>query len=151
MFHAANAMTGDRRGFIVRLEDKKVCMESENGLATLALDICFKIHRKYVPGLFESVYEEIFCYEWAKTEIPFKRQVGIGLQHEEIKLDIGFRADVILNDQVIIEIKSIETLADIHTKQVLTYLKLTNLKLGLLLNFNVTMFKNGIKRIANKL
>lgn len=124
---------------------------NENEIATSALDICFAIHRQYGPGLFESVYEEIFCHEWAKTGIPFKRQQGIPLIHEEIKMDIGFRADVILNNKVIVEIKSIETLADIHLKQVLTYLKLTNLKLGLLVNFNVVLLKNGIKRIANKL
>lgn len=87
---------------------------NENEIVTLALDICFKIHKQYGPGLFESVYEEIFCYEWSKTGIPFKRQQGIPLKHEEIKLEIGFRADVILDDKVIIEIKSIEALADIH-------------------------------------
>lgn len=124
---------------------------NENEIATKALDICFTIHRQYGPGLFESVYEEIFCYEWAKTGIPFKRQCGISLVHEDIKMDIGFRADVILNDKVIIEIKSIESLADIHFKQVSTYLKLTNIKLGLLINFNVVLLKDGIKRIANKL
>lgn len=124
---------------------------NENEIATLALDICFKIHRQYGPGLFESVYEEIFCYEWAKTGISFKRQQGIPLIHEEIKMEIGFRADVILDDKVIIELKSIETLSDLHYKQVSTYLKLTNLKLGLLINFNVLLLKDGIKRIANKL
>ena len=124
---------------------------NENEIATLAPDICFKIHRRYGPGLFESVYEEIFCHEWGKTGISFKRQQGIPLVHEEIKMDIGFRADVILDDKVIVEIKSIESLADLHFKQVLTYLKLTNLKLGLLVNFNVVLLKDGIKRIANKL
>lgn len=124
---------------------------NENELATLALDICFKIHKQYGPGLFESVYEEVFCHEWSKTGIPFKRQQGIALIHEEIKMDIGFRADVILDDKVILEIKSIEALADIHFKQLLTYLKLTNLKLGLLINFNVVLLKEGIKRIANNL
>lgn len=124
---------------------------NENEIATLALDICFKIHKQYGPGLFESVYEEIFCHEWAKTGISYKRQQGIPLVHEEIKMDIGFRADVILNDKVIIEIKGIEALADIHFKQVLTYLKLTNIKLGLLINFNVVFLKDGIKRIVNKL
>jgi GxxExxY protein len=123
----------------------------ENEIATRALDICFNIHRQYGPGLFESVYEEIFCYEWAKNGIPFKRQCGVPLIHEDIKMEIGFRADVILDDKVIIEIKSIESLADIHFRQVSTYLKLTNMKLGLLVNFNVVLLKNGIKRIANKL
>jgi GxxExxY protein len=124
---------------------------NENDIATLALDICFKIHKQYGPGLFESVYEEVFCYEWAKTGIPYKRQHGIPFAHESIRLEIGFRADVILDDRVIMEIKSVEMLADIHFKQVLTYLKLTNLKLGLLVNFNSVYLKDGIKRIANKL
>jgi GxxExxY protein len=124
---------------------------NENDLATLALDICFAIHRKYGPGLFESVYEEIFCYEWAKTGITFKRQQGIPLIHEEIKLELGFRADIILDNKVLIEFKSIEAITDLHFKQVLTYLKLTNLKLGLLVNFNVGLLKDGIKRIANRL
>jgi GxxExxY protein len=130
--------------------NKKEAMK-ENEIATLALDICFKIHRQYGPGLFESVYEEIFCHEWAKTGIPFKRQQGIPLIHEEIKMDIGFRADIILDDKVILEFKSVDALVDLHFKQVLTYLKLTNLKLGLLINFNVVLLKEGIKRIANKL
>lgn len=123
----------------------------ENDIATLAIGTCLKLHQQYGPGLFESVYEEIFCYEWAKTGISYKRQQGIPLVHENIKMDIGFRADIILADKVIIEIKSIEAVSEIHYKQVLTYLKLTNLKLGLLINFNTILLKDGIKRIANKL
>lgn len=124
---------------------------SENELATVALDICFKIHRQYGPGLFESVYEEIFCYELAKMNIPFKRQHPVPLIHETIKLDVGFRADVIMDDKLIIEFKSMEALVPVHFKQVLTYLKLTNFKLGLLINFNVVFLKDGIHHIANKL
>lgn len=123
----------------------------ENELATLALDICFRIHRQYGPGLFESVYEQVFCYELNKTGIPFKCQQAIPLVHETIKLDAGFRADVIIDNLVILELKSVEALADIHYKQLLTYLKLSNLKLGLLINFNVVYLKDGIHRIANKL
>lgn len=123
----------------------------ENEIAKDAVDICFKIHRLYGPGLFESVYEEIFCYEWSKTGIPFEKQKGIPLVHEQIKLDIGFRADLIIDNKVIIELKSIELLAPVHYKQLLTYLKLTNIKLGLLVNFNVNLIKNGIHRIVNKL
>jgi GxxExxY protein len=124
---------------------------TENELATLALDVAFKIHRQYGPGLFESVCEEIFCYEWKKTGISFLRQHPVPLIHEAIKLDAGFRADVILDNKVIIQMKSVEALADIHYKQVLTYLKLTNLKLGLLINFNVVLLKTGVHRIANQL
>ncbi len=124
---------------------------TENELATQALDVAFKIHRLYGPGLFESVYEEIFSYEWAKTGIPFLRQQAVPLIHETIKLDAGFRADLILDNKIIIELKSIEKLANVHYKQLTTYLKLTNLKLGLLINFNVDLLKEGVHRIANKL
>jgi GxxExxY protein len=124
---------------------------TENELAKIAVDIAFHIHKKYGPGLFESVYEEIFSYELNKTGIAFKRQHGVPLIHEEIKMEVGFRADVIIEEKVIIEIKSVEKLADIHFKQLLTYLKLTDLKLGLLINFNVPLIKDGIHRIVNKL
>lgn len=124
---------------------------TENELARITVDIAFHIHKKYGPGLFESVYEEIFCYELNKTGIAFKRQHGVPLIHEEIKMEVGFRADVIIEEKIIIEIKSVEKLADIHFKQLLTYLKLTGLKLGLLINFNVPLIKDGIHRIVNKL
>ena len=124
---------------------------TENEISKLVVDLCFRIHKQYGPGLFESVYEEIFCYEWTKTGILFKRQYPVPLIHEEIKMEVGFRADVIINDKVIVELKSIEALADIHYKQVQTYLKLTDLKLGLLVNFNVPLIKDGIHRIVNNL
>ena len=124
---------------------------TENELSKLIVDLCFKIHKQYGPGLFESVYEEIFSYEWTKNDIPFKRQHGIPLVHEEIKTETGFRADFIIDNKVIIELKSIEALAPVHYKQVLTYLKLTNLKLGLLINFNVDLIKDGIHRVVNNL
>jgi GxxExxY protein len=124
---------------------------TENEIAKLAVDVCFKIHQQYGPGLFESVYEEIFCYEWSKTAIPFTRQQAVPLVHELIQLEIGFRADIIIDNKVIIELKSIETLAPVHYKQVQTYLKLTGCKLGLLINFNVPLIKDGIHRIVNNL
>ena len=122
---------------------------SENEISKLVVDLCFKIHSQYGAGLFESVYEEIFCYEWAKNGIPFARQCAIPIIHEEIKMDLGFRADIIIDNKVLIELKSIEMLAPIHYKQTLTYVKLTKLKLGLLINFNVNLIKDGIHRIAN--
>ena len=126
-------------------------MLTENEISKIVVDSCFKIHEQYGPGLFESVYEEIFCYEFSKTGIPFARQMGVPLIHEQIKMDIGFRADIIIDKKVILELKSIEALAPVHFKQVLTYLKLTDIKLGLLINFNVTLIKEGIHRIVNKL
>lgn len=126
-------------------------MITENEIATKILDICFKIHRLYGPGLFESVYEEIICYELIKENILFKRQHPIPLIHETIRLEAGFRADLIIENKVLIEIKSIEAIAPVHKKQIQTYLKLTGLKLGLLINFNVDLLKEGITRIANNL
>lgn len=139
------------RGGAANAEKERMHSMIENEIATAAFNICFKIHKQYGPGLFESVYEEIFCYEWGKTGISFLRQHPVPLIHETVKLEAGFRADVILDHKVLIESKSIEALADIHFKQVSTYLKLTNLKLGLLINFNVPFLKDGIHRIANKL
>lgn len=124
---------------------------TENEISKVVFDLCVTIHKKYGPGLFESVYEEIICYELSKAEISFARQLGIPLIHEEIKMEIGFRADIVIENKVILEIKSIESLADIHFKQVLTYLKLSNIKLGMLINFNVPLIKDGIHRIVNKL
>ena len=124
---------------------------SENEIAAIVVDICFRIHKQYGPGLFESVYEEIFCYEWSKTGITYVRQYAVPLVHETIKMEAGFRADCIIDGKVIVEFKSIEALAEVHYKQVLTYLKLTNLKFGLLINFNVPLIKDGIHRIVNKL
>ncbi len=126
-------------------------MLTENEISKLVVDLCFKIHKQYGPGLFEIVYEEIFCYEWVKNSIPFQRQCPIPLIHEEIKMEAGFRADIIIDKKVILELKSIDILAPIHYKQVQTYLKLTNLKLGLLINFNVALIKDGIHRIVNNL
>jgi len=123
----------------------------ENQIATDVLDIWFEIHKQYGPGLFESVYEEILCYELNKREIGFQRQIPIVLIHDGIKMDIGFRADIIVENCIIIEIKSIEKLAYVRFKQLLTYLRLTELKLGLLINFNESYLKNGIKRVANNL
>jgi len=131
--------------------EKNKKMLTENELSRLIVDLCFKIHKQYGPGLFEIVYEEIFSYEWAKNGIPFTRQQAIPLIHEEIKLDAGFRADLIIANKVIIELKSVEVLAPIHFKQVQTYLKLTGLKLAILVNFNVNLIKDGMHRIVNNL
>jgi len=124
---------------------------TENEIAKIVVDICFNIHKKYGPGLFESVYEEISCYELSKKGVVFTRQQAVPLVHHTIRLEIGFSADVIIEHKVIVGLKSVEVLADVHYKQVLTYLKLTGLKLGLLINFNVSLIRDGIHRIVNKL
>jgi GxxExxY protein len=121
----------------------------ENELSKVVLDTCFKIHKLYGPGLYESVYEEIVCYELEKLGIFFQRQKAIPLVHETISLEAGFRADVIVEKILLLEFKSVENLLDVHFKQVQTYLKLSELKLGLLINFNSSLLKDGIKRIIN--
>ena len=124
---------------------------TENEISKIVFEICLMIHKKYGPGLFETVYEEIFCYELNKLDIAFTRQQAVSLMHEEIKMDIGFRADVIIENKVLIELKSVEMLLPVHHKQLRTYLKLTGFKLGMLINFNVNLMKDGIHRIANNL
>ncbi|MES2371444.1 MAG: GxxExxY protein [Bacteroidota bacterium] len=126
-------------------------MITENEIARIVVNICFKIHTQYGPGLFESVYEEIFCYELAKTGLFFTRQQAIPLIHDGVKMGTGFRADVIIENKVIVELKSIELLAPLHFKQIRSYLILTDCKLGILVNFNVELIKDGIHRIVNKL
>lgn len=124
---------------------------SENELAKIVVDICFKIHNTLGPGLLESVYEEVLCYELTKKGIPFTRQQGIPVVYEEVVLDLGFRSDVIVMNTLLVELKSIETIASVHKKITLTYLRLTQLKLGLLVNFNQALIKDGITRIVNGL
>ena len=124
-------------------------MYSENEIAKQVVNHCYQLHKKFGPGLFESVYEELLAYELVKSGICFARQQAIPLVHETIKLEVGFRADFIVEDKVIVELKSIELLAPIHYRQIQTYLKLTNLKLGLLINFNVHLIKDGIRRIVH--
>jgi GxxExxY protein len=124
---------------------------SENELSKIIIGICIKVHKKFGPGLLESVYEEAICNELHLSNIKFVRQQGIKVEFDNMESAIGFRADIIVENKVIIEIKSIEAIAPVHKKQVITYLRLTGLKLGLLINFNVNLLKEGIFRLANKL
>lgn len=126
-------------------------MYTEDQISKIILDISFDMHTKLGPGLFESVYEEILIYELEDYGLDVKRQQGIPVTWNELKMEVGFRADIIVENKVIIEIKSIEALAPIHYKQLTTYLRITGLKLGLLINFNEYLLKDGIKRIVNKL
>ncbi len=124
---------------------------TENEISKILVDCCFKVHTELGPGLLESVYEEVLSYEIIKRGLLLEGQKGIPVIYDEIKMELGFRADIILENKVIIELKSIEAIAPVHTKQLLTYLKLTGLKLGLLVNFNEALIKDGIKRIVNNL
>ena len=124
---------------------------TENEISRIIVDTCYKIHVDLGPGLFESVYEGILDYELNQSGLSVSRQQPIPIVWKDKKLDQGFRADLIVERKVLIEIKSVEAIAPVHHKQVLTYLKLTGLKLGLLVNFNEALIKNGISRIVNKL
>lgn len=124
---------------------------TENELSKIVVGLCLKIHKTLGPGLLESVYEEVLAYELVKAGLKFTRQQGIIVEYEGIKMDLGFRADIIVEDKLIVELKSIEALAPVHHKVLLTYLRLTNKKLGLLINFNVELIKDGIKRVVNNL
>lgn len=124
---------------------------TENEIAKSIVDACYRIHTKLGPGLFESVYETILEYELVKSGLNIRRQFPIPVYWEDQKMDLGFRADLLVNDLVVVEIKSVELLAPVHKKQVITYLRLTGCKLGLLVNFNSGLIKDGITRLVNKL
>jgi GxxExxY protein len=124
---------------------------SENEIAKIIVDAAFKIHTTLGPGLLESVYEAVLVYELRKRGLNVDCQKPVPVIYEEIKLDIGFRADLIVEGKVIVENKSIEKTAPVHKKQLLTYLKLANKRLGLLINFGDNLVKNGITRLVNRL
>jgi len=124
---------------------------TENEIATIIVDTAYNIHVGLGPGLLESVYEEIFYYELVIQGLKVERQKPIPVIWGELRMDIGFRADLIVEEKVIVELKSVEKLASVHPKQLLTYLKITGLKLGLLINFNEKLIKDGITRIVNNL
>ena len=126
-------------------------MITENELSKIVFNCALKVHQNLGPGLLESAYEEFLFYELKKTRFDIQKQKALPLVYEEVKLDIGYRIDIIIENKLILEIKSVEALNDIHFAQLLTYLKLTNCKLGMLMNFNVALIKNGIKRVVNNL
>ncbi len=123
----------------------------ENEIATKIVDAAFKIHKTVGPGLLESVYETLMAHELAKRELHFTRQQMIPVIYEQMIFEEGFRADLIVEKKVIVELKSIETIAPIHKKQLLTYLRLADKRLGLLINFGDVLIKNGITRLVNNL
>jgi len=124
---------------------------TENEISAIVVDICYKMHVKLGPGLLESVYEAILYYELTKKGLVVERQKALPVFWDELKLDIGFRTDLIVENKLILEIKSIEKITEVHAKQIMTYLKITQIKLGLLINFNVPLIKFGITRIVNNL
>ncbi|MGA1411136.1 MAG: GxxExxY protein [Prochlorotrichaceae cyanobacterium] len=122
--------------------------ESTNQIATQVVDAAFTVHSALGAGLLESVYEVCLEYELTKRGLKVDRQVALPVIYDNIRLDAGFRLDLLVNRCVIIELKAVETLLPVHTAQVMTYLKLSKHRLGLLINFNVPLIKSGIKRIV---
>lgn len=123
----------------------------ENEITDIVISKAIEIHKVWGPGLFESVYEEILHYELIQAGLEVERQKCIPVIWKNMKMGLGFRTDLIIENKVIIEIKSVEEVNPVHLKQLLTYLKLTNIKLGLLINFNESLLKSGLKRVANGL
>ena len=124
---------------------------TENEVATIVVDTAFRIHRNIGPGLFESVYERILESELIKRGLTVYRQKPIPIVYGGIHFEAGFRCDLMVEDLVVIEVKSIEAIHPVHKKQVLTYLKFADKRLGLLINFNVALIKDGISRLVNRL
>lgn len=124
---------------------------TENEISRVIFDCALKVHKSLGPGLLESAYEECLFYELKKSKVEVVKQKALPLIYEDVKLEIGYRLDLLVENKVIIEIKSVVALNDIHLAQILTYLKLSNCKLGMLINFNVTLIKNGIRRVVNNL
>ncbi len=124
---------------------------NENEISRYIVDTAYKMHLALGPGLLESVYERIMYHELVKQGFDVDAQVPIPVEWEGIKMKLGFRADLIVNKKVIVELKSVENIAPVHPKQLLTYLRITDYKLGLLINFNEALIKNGITRVVNNL
>ena len=124
---------------------------TENEVAKQVVDVAYKIHTGFGPGLLESVYETIMAYELQKRGLQVIRQQPIPVVYEDIRMELGFRADLIIENRVVVEVKSVEAIAPVHKKQLLTYLRLTDKRLGLLINFNVDLIKGGITLVVNGL
>ena len=122
---------------------------TENELAKIVFESGMKVHKVLGSGLLESAYEECLYYELQKLGLSVEKQKTLPLIYENVKLEIGYRIDLLVEKKLVVEIKSVEALNDLHLAQILTYLKLSNCKLGLLINFNTVLFKNGVKRVIN--
>jgi GxxExxY protein len=123
----------------------------ENEIAREVVDAAFKIHTRLGPGLLESVYQAVLTHELERRGLRVQREVPIAVRYDDLRFDVGFRADLLVNELVIVELKSVEHDAPVHKKQVLTYVKLANLRLGLLVNFGAAKLKDGVTRLVNGL
>ena len=124
-------------------------MITEEEISKIVFECALRVHKILGPGLLESAYEECLFYELKKTNLKIEKQKPLPLIYEEVKLEIGYRIDIIIENKFIIEIKSVEALNEVHLAQLLTYLKLSDCKLGLLINFNVKLLKDGVRRVIN--
>ena len=126
-------------------------MMTENELSNIIIGFAIEVHKSLGPGLLENAYKECLYYKIMQTGFKVEKEKPMPLIFEEVKLDCGYRIDILVENKVVIEVKSVEALNDIHLAQTLTYLKLGKFKLGLLINFNELLLKDGIKRVVNKL
>ena len=124
---------------------------TENEISERIIGCAIQVHRELGPGLLESSYQECLYFELIQIGLLVEKQKPLPLVYKEVKLECGYRIDLMVENKVVIEVKAVEALNEVHMAQVLTYLKLSNCKLGLLMNFNVALMKSGIKRVANKL
>jgi GxxExxY protein len=122
----------------------------ENVLTDQIIGCAIEVHRHLGPGLLESVYEECLCYELSQLGLRFERQVHLPVTYKGIKLECGHKLDLVVEDSVVVELKAVDDLTPVHQAQLLTYLKTSNMKVGLLINFNVQYLKNGLKRVVNR-
>ena len=142
-------LTQRRKDAKIKINLKKVMTENE--IAKEIVDAAFQIHKRLGPGLLESVYEIVLAHELKKRGFRVKRQVPVAIVYDDIKFDEGFRADLIIEDKVIVELKSVENVIPVHKKQLLTYLRLADKRLGLLINFGAELIRDGISRVVNGL
>lgn len=124
---------------------------TENEIARIIVDAAYKIHTEIGPGLLESAYQALLSHELKKRNLSIKTEVPMPLTYDGIHMDIVYPADIIVEDKVIVELKSIEKISEVHKKQLLTYLKVANKRLGLLINFGALLIRDGISRVANHL
>lgn len=122
---------------------------AENELATKVIGTCIEVHKLLGPGLLESAYHEVLFYKLKKAGLSVIKEKPMPLVVDEVKLEVGYRIDLLVENKLVVEVKAVEAINDVHLAQTLTYLKLGNYKLGLLVNFNVSLMKNGIRRIIN--
>ena len=122
--------------------------EERDPLTNEVIGLAIEVHRGLGPGLLESAYEECLCYELKTHEVPFRRQVRVPVVYKSVKLDCGYRMDIVVDEKLVVELKTVERLLPLHDAQLLTYLKLSGIRTGLLMNFNTPVLKNGIRRLV---